>query len=150
MIKRSKVKDLLKKAVVGVCVAGVLVSTNIMAATVSDGVSTSYTKVKVDSNEYTTIAKVTKEKKYEYAYVTISNIYKADGSTSNYQQIKGKVVFNDAGTWKICEEKVVKKDTETKFILKNNAKYEGVTLRFRAMGNNPSLDCKVTGHFDSY
>lgn len=147
MIKRSKVKDLLKKAVVGVCVAGVLVSTNAMAST---KVTAAFSKVKVDSNEYTTIAKVTKQIDYEYAYVTISDIYKADGSASNYQQIKGKVVFNDAGTWKICEEKVVKKDTETKFILKNNAKYEGVTLRFRAMGNNPSLDCKVTGHFDSY
>lgn len=84
MIKKSEVKNLLKKAVVGVSVVGVLVSTNAMAST---KVSAAFSKVKVDSNEYTTIAKITKQIKYEYAYVTISDIYKADGSASNYQQI---------------------------------------------------------------
>ena len=147
MIKKSEVKNLLKKAVVGVSVVGVLVSTNAMAST---KVSAAFSKVKVDSNEYTTIAKITKQIKYEYAYVTISDIYKADGSASNYQQIQAKVVYNDNGTWKICEEKAVKKGEKADFHLLINAQRAGVTLRFRAMGNNPSLDCKVTGYFESY
>ena len=147
MIGKTKVKDWLKRVIVGVSVAGVLVSTNAMA---SQKVTAAFSKVKVDSNEYTTIAKVTKKADYEFAYVTISEIYKADGSSSNYQQIKGKVVFNDNGTWKICGEKPVKKGEEANFRLPINAQRVGVTLRFRAMGNDPSLDCKVTGHFDSY
>lgn len=43
MIKKSEVKNLLKKAVVGVSVVGVLVSTNAMAST---KVSAAFSKVK--------------------------------------------------------------------------------------------------------
>ncbi|MDE7425247.1 MAG: hypothetical protein K2N51_16425 [Lachnospiraceae bacterium] len=148
---KSKTKNFFKKVAVGAGVVGVLVSTNVMAAKASGMVSTPFTKAKVDSNEYTTVAKVTKKVNYEYAYVTIDNIYKADGSDSKYKRIKGRINYYQGGKWhKSGAEKTITKGDETIFEISEAGRNAGTILRFRAMGNDPSLDCKVSGHFDTY
>lgn len=143
-----KAKKLLKKVLVGVSVVGVLISTDAMAAS---RVTATFSQAKVDSNSYSTIAKIVKKKKFEFAYVNIDEIYKADGSSSNYKRIKGKVEFKDGKDWSNCgTEKTIQKGIEQKFAIPKAGREAGTTLRFRAMGNDPSLDCRITGSFESY
>lgn len=145
----NKVKNYLKRVAVGLSVVGLLASTDVMAA--SGLVSKAFSKVYVDSNTFTTIAKITKQQSYGFAYVTIDGIYKADGSSSNYQKIQGKVHYKSGDDWKICgSQTTIVKGTQAVFTIPKAGSAAGTTLRFRAMGNDPSLDCKISGHFDTY
>lgn len=145
----SQAKVILKKALVGACVVGVLISTDAMAQ--SKMVSVPFTKAKVDSNEFTTVAKVVKEQESQFAYVTVDQIYKADGSSSNYQRINEKVQYKKGDKWIMCDSiKNIRKGEQAKFEIPKLYRTAGNKLRFRGMGNDPSLDCKISGHFDTY
>lgn len=145
----NKVKNYLKRVAVGLSVVGLLVSTDVMAA--SGAVSKAFSKVYIKGESYTTIAKITKKQNYEFAYVTIEDIYKADGSTSNYTMIQGKVHYKSGDDWKICgSETRIVKGTQAVFTIPKAGRGADTTLRFRAKGNNPLLNCKISGHFDTY
>ena len=110
MIKQKK---FMKNVLVTICVMSLLVSTNAIAA--SSRLSKTFTKKKVDSNEYRKVAEITKKQEYEYGYVTIDEIYKADGSSSRYKKIKAKVYCKPDKKWILCGSgKVIKKKKESR------------------------------------
>ena len=138
MIKFDGKKNL-KKGIVYISVLGMLLSTRALAA------EKSFVKTKVDSNEWTYIVTATKADKGETCKVEISNIYKANGSNSNYEAVRGVIRSNTKTASVSSNIRLGKKTTTIALLEAYQAK--GTILSFYSMGNNPSLDCKISGTF---
>lgn len=100
------------------------------------------TKTYVDSNTWTSVGGATKSTNGSYCTVKILEIYKADGSSSDYKYVKVKPTTN--GTSTTCE-KYKNKD----ITLPTAYQTAGVYVTYYCMGNNPRLDCMITGNFNS-
>jgi hypothetical protein len=103
------------------------------------------TKKYVDSNTWTNVGSAVKTSTstYSYATVKITALYKADGSSSGYQQLKVKVTLD--GT-----SKVLTKGTNYDITLPSSHIYAGASISYYCMGNDPALDCQASGYFDSH
>ena len=101
-----------------------------------------FTKKDVDSNTYTSIKSTTKLYDSNISTVKITNIYKANGSASNYKYVWVKV-SGGTGT------KVQKGSWYDLPVSGEYAKkWRIVTLS--AKGNNAALDCQVSGNWIAY
>lgn len=101
----------------------------------------------VDSNTYTTIASPTKASDASTCSLRVTNLYKSDGTGSNYKKIKAKFYVGST----ICTTSTEYTSADLgKYLtptLKEQYRKKGTTLTFKAMGNDPSLDCQMTGFF---
>lgn len=119
----------------------------IFAATFEDYRNTRmFNRAYVDSNTFSTIC-------YSNSYYSsvsrtglyVNEILKTDGSNSSYKKVKAKMIVN-----------VYNSDVLT--VNKGNVYYIDVPDQYRdyggymlsAMGNNPSLDCLISGGFSIY
>lgn len=122
-----------------------MVETDVDAAAVTPRTTVaSFTKAFVDSNSYTYITQGTMTVAKTYAEVQITNIYDAKGNTSDYKYVKIKATANGE------EKKVKVGNTWTKVSIPSNCQFAGMSLPMLAMGNDPSLDCKITGYWMVY
>ena len=116
-------------------------------------VSTAFSKKYVDSNQETYVTTATRQDQGEAARVIIDSIYQADGSQSSYKRIKGNIRYkNSSGQWKnlLSTYTTIKKGEEKVFIITNAAaKKSGATYHFYAKGNDPALDCRISGKFEA-
>lgn len=96
----------------------------------------------VDSNKWTNICSGKKETKTSTADLKITNIYKADGSNSLYSKVKAAVNGGTSAT-------AVKGQYVT-LKIPSNLQAAGKSVPLIAMGNNPALDCKISGYWVIY
>ena len=113
----------------------------LLMSSISFAKEVSFTKKFVDSNSYTFITSAVKDTYSETADIKISNIYKADGSSSNYNIVWIKVSGVDEGVpitkgyWYTMDLPPLYKDAGDSIIL-------------YAKGNNARLDCMISGILD--
>lgn len=107
-----------------------------------------FTKANVDSNTFNAVSGTTTTKNSSNTpQVKLENIYKANGDDSNYKIVLFKVNSgNKQATSK--SSMPVEKGTLENLILTSAYKKEGVSLTLHAMGNDPALDCQITGNFN--
>jgi hypothetical protein len=133
MISASKIT---KSLLLGI--AMVLLSTAVAFAA-----TTGFSKKYVDSNTYGDIVSGKKDKAGSVATAYISKIYKADGKDSSYSCVKVKVK-NGSG------EYTSYKKTSCDMALYPDYQVKGKSLTLRAKGNNPFLDCMISGDFNAH
>lgn len=100
-----------------------------------------FTKVFVDSNQYTSVKSGTKDITNTTADLNVENIYTSSGGTSNYKQVKAKIM--SSGT-----ETIADKGATTSLPIPSRYQSAGSRVTLYCMGNNPALDCKISGYVD--
>jgi hypothetical protein len=106
-----------------------------------------FTRVYVDSNTFGNVVTAQKDGKANPS-VKVTNIYKANGTVSSYKYIRVNVVSNGT-TVSLSGNIKVKKGTIAEIPIIANCKKIGKSLTLRAMGNNASLDCQISGNFSA-
>lgn len=115
----------------------IIISTNLVCkAQVSN-----FAKAYVDSNTYSYVTSATASSYSTTARVMVTNIFKADGSNSNYKQVYCKV---NSGI-----PVLVTIGSYYKLGVPSSNRGAGKAISLYAMGHDPSLDCRVTGIFDA-
>lgn len=113
----------------------------LMLSSVCFAEGVTFEKVLVDSNSFNPIATARKYQTTSIAFFALGNIYKADGSDSNYQQIKVRVM-NKGKTY------TVEKGHSYNLDIPEGYQEAGWDVTVYGMGNNPELDCRVSGRWD--
>lgn len=94
----------------------------------------------VDSNTFGVVTGAYKETTSTTATVQITNIYKADGSSSLYSCVRAKAT--SSGVWDYAY-----KGGTTILTIPSASRAKGSWVSLYAMGNNPSLDCIIAGYW---
>ncbi|MBD5553788.1 MAG: hypothetical protein HDQ95_00155 [Roseburia sp.] len=115
----------------------------VFATVVYDGAIAMFSKEYVDSNEWTYICYSIRSSRTTDLEVKISKIYKADGSDSNYKKVK---VYCSGGGYDFST-KIAQLNTTVSYEVPVGYGASGTTYKLYAMGNDPSLDCQITGSF---
>lgn len=119
--------------------------TALLCGTVALAAESSFTKDFVSCFSYGLVTSAQKSTAGSKAAVLITNMYKADGSSSDYKKLKVQLGSNASQ----ASEVTVTKGTTYDITLKS-AQEKGKWLHMFAKGNNPSLDCKVSGYFNAH
>lgn len=137
----------IKKKMVTSLVAVALVVCNILPVFAA---SVGFSKAYVEGNNYTYINRVNKETKYKYVKLSVDTMYMTDNKKASYKKSKAQLrgwngkeyvrctIANDYG-------KTVNKGNAAKFQLLKDYQKAGKTVKYYAKGNNPDIDCKISG-----
>ena len=131
--------------------AGLLTSTLILANVTSVFAAYSdFSKAYVNGNQYTYITRKDKETSNKYVKVLVDTMYKTDNKKAPYKKSKVQLRGWNGTSYVRCTisddyGKTVKKGTEEKFQLLKDYQKIGKTVKYYAKGNNPDVDCKITG-----
>lgn len=128
---------------VGFVVMSLVFTFRIDASVIKNGPTCILNKCFVDSNQWTFIASTYSSDKEDEAYIRITDIYKADGSDSNYKKIKYGVCYKSD----MFSSGTIKKGTKYYFDIPSDCIGRGRKYVFLGMGNNPSKDCLITGFY---
>jgi len=109
------------------------------ASALAAGAPVYFNKVDVDSNTYSYITSNTMTQSKTYAEVKITTILDANGSSSDYKYVWVKATSNGVA------KKVEVGDHWTQISIPSANQFAGMNLAMYAMGNNPKLDCKISG-----
>lgn len=148
MYEGGNVMMRLKKIFVSTLAIGLLSA----AVVCSAETSATFKKAYVDSNEFKRVegADASKADTSEYASVSITDIFDADGKECEYKAVYAKVRSNgynattseDGNTYRTAY-----RNQTTSIKLKQEYRAKGTELHLWAMGRNPSLDCMISGVF---
>ena len=124
-----------------VLLAGLIISASPAQAGILRKANNSFTKAFVDSNSYTKIISGQMYTSDEKATVTLSAIYKADGSASDYHRVWCKATMDG--------EPVVVWANNKYYDLKIPAQYcfGGSEISLYAEGYDSSRDCRISGDY---
>lgn len=141
-------KKLIKKALV------IALSGAIFATSTANAASVPFSRAFVDSNQWIPIKSAIKDTNSELVRVKLNAIYPTNGSSSNYKRIQG-VILNSSGhgitsvkkCWKAgaVDDNGNRYDGYTMFSVPDQYRFRGTRIKFGAMGNNPALDCRISG-----
>lgn len=113
------------------------------AKCVYNGPITMFTKQYVDSNEWTYVCYAKDSYSCKEVSICIDNIYTASGTDSWYSSVKVRPCFGND----LYEITNLKKNKTIYYTIPTAYRAAGNYYRLFAMGNNPSLDCQITGVF---
>ncbi len=104
-----------------------------------------FNDVYVDSNTYNKVCFSNLYFRYnDFSEIYINKIDKADGSSSNYTRVKLHMVCVTENKWQTA-----KIFTTYKFNIPYEYREYG-QVYYAAMGNNPSLDCRIWGYVSTF
>lgn len=131
-----KMKHILQKAGAGIAILSLL-AMNANAVDIN--------KKFVDSNQWTKLLATTKNGQ-SAPTVKVTKIYKADGKDSNYKRVRFRIQY---GTKVISEASSTTAilDSPTDIPIRKEYNSKGQAIALYAMGNDPKLDCYITGVF---
>ena len=95
----------------------------------------------VDSNSFTYIVSDEKKTSQAIGYIYIREIYKSDGSESDYNRIKVRAGSEGKGT-------TILKERSYNIPIPDSYKI-GDSVPLYAKGNNPALDCLISGEWSA-
>lgn len=107
-------------------------------AQLSFAAESEFSKKPVDSNSWSFVLGATKAKKGSTAALKITKIYDADGNNSSYTHVKAKASKDGTST-------KVKKGKWVDLTIPSKYRAKGSSVSLYCMGNDPSLDCKISG-----
>ena len=125
-----------KNFVSGIVLAAIII---LYAAPVVRAASIEFYSRFVDSNQWTYICQEVKETTTSSVDVYISALYKADGSSSNYQYVKECACLGTSCTIALGYVETLP--------LSSVHQSAGSHIQLYLKGNNPALDCKASGTF---
>lgn len=131
MLKKGKIK-----------IAVLFIALSVMSSSVV-AFAQSYRNKYVYGAMYTVVVDGTTDNDANFVTVSLTEIKKADGSTSNYKQVRGDVL--DSAGNQISEKtniSIPKQETTT--IILDKPYVRGTEMKLRMKGNDSSLDCIVT------
>jgi len=102
-----------------------------------------YSHVYVYGTRYNVVADGTMDDSCNYITVVLADIWKADGSESNYRKVLADVCNEYGDQMSVLTDNTVKLD-EAKIIYLLQVYPAGTRVRLRMKGNNEFLDCIVT------
>lgn len=126
-----------KKLIATLLTLGILCCTQIGV----DAAEQKFSKAYVDSNSYSAIASAYKDTDGDYGSLKITDIYKANGSSSDYQCVYCR-------TADLNSEKLVYKGSWYELQLPSYLRVKGKTVYLYVKGHNPKLDCRVSGYWN--
>ncbi|MCI8409603.1 MAG: hypothetical protein HFJ09_10105 [Lachnospiraceae bacterium] len=142
MVRKKCLASIKKAIVIVAAIASVLsVGREVLAA------SKTFSKKFVDSNQWTTVVSATKDSTSGFCSVTINDIYDANGKACNYKKVKAACYYSKNVAVNNSSYTV----TKGKMCImgyKGGFSVIGRTMTLKAMGNNPSLDCRISGAFN--
>lgn len=103
----------------------------------------SYCNVYVYGARYTVVADGQSEHSGNFVTVTVTNIYKADGSESEYSKVRGDVVDENGNQISVNTDELIELYTARNIIL-SQVYARGSKMKLRMKGNKSNLDCIVT------
>lgn len=138
-------KSFLKNAGIIVMAAAICLSPCMytLASVVYNGPIATFTKQYVDSNEWTYVCYAQSPRKSTELSISISKIYKADGTTSNYKRIKVNPAIRNV----LQGSRTLFVGSTTYYTIPSAYRAAGEKYIFFAMGNDPALDCQISGSF---
>lgn len=102
----------------------------------------SYTNMYVYGNEFKVMVDGTTDNSSNFVTVTLTDIYKADGSSSNYAKVRAKIYDGNNDKISVGSDVAVEKQKTTTILLIRE--YTSQTrMKLLMKGNNSSLDCIV-------
>ena len=126
-----------RKSAVSILIVALLLAISTFVASATE---VTFSKAYVDSNQYRSVTSAKKETTTTCADVKITDIYKADGSSSNYKKVYAKATYTG-------ESVLVTKGSYYELTIPASYRSAGNTVYLYAMGHNPSLDCKISGYW---
>lgn len=112
-----------------------------LAATVCSAQEAVITKAYVDSNSYSYVTHAVKDTATDYATFSFTGIYKADGTTSDYRKVYAKA--NSSGT-----EYSLSVGNSYNMTIPAGWRSAGSVVNLYCKGNNPKLDCRISGRWN--
>ncbi len=117
---------------------------NIFAASVN------FNKAYVEGNKYTYITRVDKETRYKNVEISVDTMYKTNNKKAAYKKSKAQLRGWDGTEYVRCTiaddyGKTITKGKDAKFQLLKAYQKKGKTVKYYAKGNNPDIDCKISG-----
>lgn len=128
---------LFSKSAISIVLTLVLLISCTLVASATESV---FTKRPVDSNSYSYITSAKKETTTTTATVRITNIYKADGSSSWYSTVWVKPTSTGTGV-------SVTKGAYCDVTIPSQFRTAGSWVNLYAQGNIPWLDCQISGYW---
>lgn len=136
--KRTKTMSKTKKITSIIVTAMVMVTILTTAA-----FAQSYANKYVYGNAYTVVANGGfSDGGANYLTTTVGEIYKADGTSSNYSRVRGDVLNSSGNQISVSTNVALDLDTPTLIMLNQNYA-AGTIMKLRMKGNVNSLDCIV-------
>ncbi len=102
----------------------------------------SYSNKYVYGDQFTVIVDGTTDNDSNFVTVTLTDIYKADGASSNYSRVRAKVYDANNDKISVGSDVVVEKQKTTTILLIYSYP-SGTRMKLLMKGNNSSLDCIV-------
>ena len=112
-----------------------------LTATVCSAKEAVISKAYVDSNTYSNIANAVKDTTTNNAVFNLTAIYKADGTASNYRKVYARANSNGI-------EYSVSVGDYCSMTIPAGSRSAGRRVYLYCKGNDPSLDCKVSGYWN--
>ncbi len=109
--------------------------------TIISATEVTFTKKYVDSNQFTYVTQAVKQTNSDTAAVKITNMYKEDGSDSNYWRFYVRPTLTGG-------QYLIQKDKWYDLRIPATMQNAGTTVQLYAMGHDPSLDCRVSGYWN--
>ena len=108
-----------------------------------DAAEVTFTRKYVDSNTYSNIVYATKYQTTSYATVIVNQIFKADGTSSNYKYVYCRVAPDG-------ESVLVTKGNSYDLKIPTGLQVPGQNILLQAKGHNASLDCQISGMWNAH
>lgn len=140
MKRRKNIRKSIKGAL-SVFLVILIMAGAVMVANAANSVL--FTKRPVDSNSYSYIESATKTTNANPVVVHITNIYKADGSNSAYSCVWTKATSSGVA------QQAVRGDYQ-ELGIPEAYRHAGANIALYAKGNNPLLDCQISGSWMVY
>ncbi len=97
----------------------------------------------VDSNEWTYVCSTSNTVWSDEVSIRVTDIYTASGAESWYSKVKVSPSFGNT----LYSPTTLKLDTKVYYSIPTLYKLPGNKYLLFAMGNNPALDCQISGSF---
>ncbi len=131
----------MKKSIKSVTSITLCIATILCVTSLASAAESSFTKSSVDSNSYSFVTTEKKDTTSTTAAVKIENIYKADGSASNYSTVDVKATSSGTGV-------SVNKGSTVDISIPSGSQSSGSYVAMYSKGNIPWLDCKISGYWN--
>ena len=143
-MKRNFIKN------VGIIVFAIVIcmlpQINTWATVVHNGPIATFAKEYVDSNQWTYICNTSDDVSSKEVCIRVTKIYTASGEDSLYQKVKVSPSFGNT----MQASTTIKLDDKVYYTIPVAYRAAGNQYLLFAMGNNPALDCQISGFFTAY
>lgn len=117
---------------------------SVFAATVS------FDKAYVEGESYSYVTRKDKTSSNAYVEITVNKMFTTNNAEASYKKSKAQLRGWNGKEYVCCVDsadygKTVTKGTAARFHLLKDYRKSGKTVKYYAKGNNPSVDCKISG-----